>query len=192
MEQISRGGTQRPGRSMGALRHIRSALTDDMANSIACALVGSRLDYANSVLFGVTQRNINRLQRVQNTLARIVTHTAALSRTPSASLLNQLHWFPVDYRIKFKLAVITYNVIFSSEPAYLRSLLEFHAPARSLRSSSTNLLHVPLVRSVFGSRGFSVAAPTTEHPPPFPLSAVILKHIISLRPLLPSGPLDRL
>jgi hypothetical protein len=146
---------------MRALRYIRSAITDDMSNSIACALVGSRLDYANSALFGVTQRNINRLQRVQNTLARIVTHTAASSRIPSASLLNQLHWLPVDYRIKFKLATITYNVIHSSEPAYLRSLLESHAPARSLRSSSTNLLHVPLVRSVFGSRGFSVAAPTT-------------------------------
>jgi len=47
-----------------SLRHIRSAITDDMARSVASSLVCSRLDYANSLLFGTTQKNINRLQRV--------------------------------------------------------------------------------------------------------------------------------
>ena len=39
-----------------ALRHIRSSISEDMAKMVACALVGSRLDYANSVLFGATQK----------------------------------------------------------------------------------------------------------------------------------------
>jgi hypothetical protein len=142
---------------MRSLRHFRSAITEDMAKSVACALVGSRLDYANSVLHGVTQRNIRRLQRVQNSLARIVLRTSLPH--PSISLLSHLHWLPVEYRIKFKLATITFNTLQSSEPSYLRSLLKFHTPARSLRSSDTNLLHVPLVRSAFGSRSFSVASP---------------------------------
>jgi hypothetical protein len=130
-----------------------------MAKSVACALVGSRLDYANSILHGVTQRNIRRLQRVQNSLARIVIGTSLPHATSSISLLCHLHWLPIEYRIKFKLATITFNTLHSSEPAYLRSLLNFHTPARSLRSSDTNLLHVPLVRSAFGSRSFSVASP---------------------------------
>ena len=54
-----------------AIRHIRLAITDDMAKLVACSLVGSRLDYANSALFGVSQANIHRLQRIQNA----VTHT---------------------------------------------------------------------------------------------------------------------
>ena len=37
------------------------------------------------------------------------------------------------------LATITFNTLPSSEPAYIRSLLKFHTPARSLRSSDTNL-----------------------------------------------------
>jgi len=47
------------------LRHICSSigLTDDMAKMVVCALVGSRLDYANSVLFGITQKNISKLQK---------------------------------------------------------------------------------------------------------------------------------
>jgi len=55
-----------------AMRHIRPAVTEDMAKSVACALVGARLDYANSVLFGVTSKNVTRLQRAQNAAARAV------------------------------------------------------------------------------------------------------------------------
>jgi len=46
-----------------ALRHIRSSISEDMAKMVACALVGSRFDYANSVLFGATQKNISKLQK---------------------------------------------------------------------------------------------------------------------------------
>ena len=55
-----------------AMHHIRPAITEDMAKSIACALVGSRLDYANSVLLGVSSKNVTRLQRAQNAAARVV------------------------------------------------------------------------------------------------------------------------
>jgi len=46
----------------------------------------------------------------------------------------------------------------STHPAYLRSLLNYHTPTRSLRSANTNLLSAPRVRTTFASRGFSVAA----------------------------------
>ena len=54
-----------------ALRHIRPALTDDVAKMVAYSLVGSRLDYANSVLFGTSTKNLARLHRIQSTLARV-------------------------------------------------------------------------------------------------------------------------
>ena len=54
---------------MSALRRIRACLTDDVAKTIASALVGSRLDYANAVLVGVSEKNITNFQRTQNTLA---------------------------------------------------------------------------------------------------------------------------
>ena len=56
-----------------ALRHIRKSLTDDMAQSVAVALVSSRLDYANSLLHGTSQSNILKLQRIQNHPAKLVT-----------------------------------------------------------------------------------------------------------------------
>jgi len=49
-----------------SLRHIRSAIADNRAKSAASSLVCSCLDYANSLLFGTTQQNINCIQRVQS------------------------------------------------------------------------------------------------------------------------------
>jgi len=105
-----------------SLRHIRSAITDDMTKSVASSLVCTRLDYANSLLFNTTQKNINRLE--------------------------------------FKLATSMYNILNSSQPAYLCSLLNYHTTTSSLRSANTSLLSVPCVRTTFASRGFSIAAST--------------------------------
>ena len=74
-----------------ALRHIRSSVSEDMAKVVACALVSFRLDYANSVLFGATQKkNISKLPKAQNLLARVVTFSPQ-SCSPR-TLLQQLHW----------------------------------------------------------------------------------------------------
>ena len=57
---------------MRALRHIRPRLTLDAAN-VAVSIVGARIDYCNSLLHGTSQRNLDRLRRFQNSLARAVT-----------------------------------------------------------------------------------------------------------------------
>ena len=55
-----------------ALRHIRPLLTLEAAKAVAVSIVGSRLDYCNSLLYCTTGSNFDRLQRVPNTLARVV------------------------------------------------------------------------------------------------------------------------
>ena len=57
-----------------ALRHIRSCLTVDTANQIACAIVDAKLDYCNSLLNATSKHNLDVLQRMQNQLARAVLH----------------------------------------------------------------------------------------------------------------------
>jgi len=56
------------------MRHICPAITEDMAKSVACALIGPRFDYANSVIYGIgmSSSNVARLQRAQNAAARVV------------------------------------------------------------------------------------------------------------------------
>jgi len=68
-----------------ALRHIRPRLIIDVAKSFAVCIVGSRLDYCNSLFYSTSQRNFDRLQRVKNSLARVVTQA---SRRSSATELH--------------------------------------------------------------------------------------------------------
>ena len=58
-----------------ALRHIRPMLDRTVANTVACSIVSTRLDYCNSLLYGASSKNIQRLHWVQNALARVVSGT---------------------------------------------------------------------------------------------------------------------
>ena len=118
-----------------AFRHIRAALTQEMANSVAVFLVTSRLDYANSLLFGTSQANLNKLQRIQNTLAKLVDP----SHTRSSDALHTLHWLPVRQCINFKIATLTFKLLQHSSPAYLASLIQPYVPSRALLTWTATL-----------------------------------------------------
>ena len=138
-------------------RRIRKYLSLEAAKSVACALVTSHLDYCNSLLYNLPDRDIERLQRVQNCLARVVCKASRFSR--SKPLLNFLHWLPVKYRIRFKLYTITFKAFLFHQPTYLFNYLVPLQNSRLLRSSNTNMLTVPRFRTKWGSRAFAVAAP---------------------------------
>ena len=96
---------------------------------------------------------------MQNCLARVVTRSPRFSH--SVPLLKSLHWLPVRYRIICKICAITYQALSSKQPAvYLHSLFTPARQPRQLRSSDSNLLFVHRVKTIVGTRAFSVVAPT--------------------------------
>lgn len=139
------------------LRRIRRHLTLDNAKFLACALVASRMDYCNSLYYGLAEKDIKMLQRVQDTLARLVTRADPLSHAPP--ILKSLHWLPIRFRIDFKVRLLTFKTLQLELPTYLHSLLSKAIPSRSLRSNKGLLLAVPKVKTVTGSRAFSYCAP---------------------------------
>ena len=142
-----------------ALRHIRPLIDQTTANTLACSIVHSRLDYCNSLLAGTSDHNIKRLQVVQNNLARVV--CSASRRDSATELLKKLHWLPIKYRIEYKLAAITHKVINDKSPVYLSDCISEHKPTRNLRSSCKCLLTVPQTRTITGSCAFRATAPQT-------------------------------
>ena len=82
---------------------------------------GQKLEYSNSILYSTLSSTIVQLQRVQNSLARVVLQQSRC--TPAGPLLRSLHWLPVEQRIQFKLAVLRYKIRTTSHPAYLHRLL---------------------------------------------------------------------
>ena len=79
--------------------------------------------------------------------------------SPSLSLLKQLHWLPVSYRINFKLSTLTYRALSTQQSPYLASLLHLSNIPRQLRSSISQQLIVPKTKLNLCKRAFSVAAP---------------------------------
>ena len=138
--------------------HIRKFLTVDATKALVNALVTSRLDYCNALLIGVPNTVLSKLQRVQNTAARIVTRTPRWNHiTP---VLKDLHWLPVYYRIKFKILTHTFKALSGQSPRYIKELLEVYRPVRDLRSQNSRTLVVPKTRTnQYGNRSFKFAAP---------------------------------
>ena len=137
----------------------RDFLTIEVTTKLMISLVLSKLDYCNSLLAGLPEFQINKLQRVQNCAAKIIFRKRKYDHvTP---LLFELHWLPVKERIDFKIATICYKTFHNVSPLYISSLLEKPSRIRELRSSDdTTLLKVPSKRSkTYGERSFSFYGP---------------------------------
>ena len=100
-------------------------LDRNTANTLACSIVATRIDYCNSLLYGVSHKNLHRLQRVQNSLARVVCDVPL--RSPSTPLLSTLNWLPIEQRISYKIATLTFKVRKHHLPQYLDQLIEDYA-----------------------------------------------------------------
>lgn len=141
------------------LRKIKQCVPRDLIESLVHAFISSRLDYGNSVLYGITDKELNRLQRVQNAAARLITGDSKFDHiTP---VLSELHWLPIRQRIEYKLAVLVYKCLHENAPQYLREcLIPKVSAGMRFRSAKENLLEVPFRKSKIGDRDFRVSGPS--------------------------------
>ena len=145
---------------------MHSFLTVDASNTfvtLTAAFTPSHLDYCNSLLAGLPDHKLAKLQRIQNSAARLVLRKPwHESTTP---FLKILHWQPVKARIEYKVCTLYYQCLNSvAVPSYLCELLQTYKPTRSrtLRSQDSSLLVVPQFSlNTYGKRLFSVYGPAT-------------------------------
>ena len=145
---------------------LRKYLDKKSTERLVHAFVSSRLDFNNSLLYGLPSAVLSSLQRVQNSAARLISYTKRHHHI--SPVLRNLHWLPIRERIMFKILLITYKAIHGSAPAYISDLISISKNAR-LRSSSMLLLkHGPRVNTIsYGDRAFAVAAPKLWNNIPF-------------------------
>ena len=139
-----------------------STLTSSAIQTLVHAFICTRVDFANSLLYGTSAYLLDRLQSVLNSAARLILRIGKYDPI-SAAIRRNLHWLPVPFRIRYKLNSITSNCLAGRAPEYLIELCHSMTdiPAkRNLRSSSQVQLLVPRYRKErSGKRGFSVSSP---------------------------------
>ena len=139
---------------------IRKYLTFSATTRLVHAFIHSKLDHLNSLLLNLPDCLLDRLQRIQNVAARIVTRSKRYEHiTP---ILAGLHWLPVRARTVFKVCLLVYRTFQGQAPSYISDILSIYKPSRNLRSAGDGLLlDVPrTLTSTYGTRAFSAGSPS--------------------------------
>ena len=158
------------------LRHIRHSLTTEAVRTLVHALIATRIDYCNAILYGVSATVLRRLQAVLNAAARLISGVRRNDHiTP---VMRELHWLPVNHRISYKVAMMTFDCLRGQCPAYLKDVCKpvcSMAACNRLRSAARGDLIVPRTRTVrFGPRSFYVAAPVVWNSLPSNLKSPVI------------------
>jgi len=130
------------------LRPVIRSLSVNAAKTAVQAFVSTRLDYCNSLMNGIADGRMQRLQAVQNAAARLITGARRCDHISPA--LRQLHWLPVRQRVQFKLAVLVLKALHGLAPQCLTDDCQLVSTAgrRQLRSSDLwNALPISLRQS---------------------------------------------
>ena len=129
-------------------------LAIDSVGNMACYTANY---YYNSLLYNMPDSQLNKLQAIQNSAARLISRTKKHSHiTP---VLEHLHWLPIQSRIMFKVLLLTYQCLHAMAPQCLSECLVKYALSRNLRSAQKDLLTFPTTQTkCYRERSFSHAA----------------------------------
>lgn len=136
---------------------IRDYLNQDSTARLVHAFVTSKLDACNSLLYNLLDRDITKIQHVQNTAARLVLR--ASRRQHITPILRQLHWLPIEQRTKYKILLLVFKIFCGMSPVFIADLVNIRTRSRFVKHSQERLLIKPMTQNQFyGERSFAFAA----------------------------------
>jgi len=146
------------------LRRVQKSLDEGSAATLVHAFVTSRVNCCNALCAGAPKMVTDKLQRVLNAAARVVSDTRKFDHGLTTLLHDELHWLDVPERVTYKLGVMMYRSLHGQAPRYLADQFTPASDVASrlrLRSANQHQLIVPRCRlNTYGHRAFSIAGPT--------------------------------
>ena len=129
---------------------VRELLSYKHTQILVHAVISSRLDYCNSLLYGANKTVINKLQKVQNAAARLI--SLRRKHDSISDVIDQLHWLRVEARIIFKLLVLVFKCLHDMAPQCIVDLID-------VRDNVRSLLVLKHYQSLQARKSFSYIAP---------------------------------
>ena len=152
---------------------IRKYLNQNTLKNLISSHVMSRLDYCNSIYYGLPNYLLKKLQNVQNRAARLVKGTRLIDRiTP---VLIDLHWLPMKARIEYKICLLVFKALLYQRPVYLKEYLhpfELDTSIIVRHASEPHRLQEPRERSKIAERAFRNCAPRLYNKLPSELKSI--------------------
>ena len=134
------------------INRVKHLFDPRMLESIISSLVFSKLYYCSNVWSSTSKKNIERLQKVQNFAARIITGTQKYEHiTP---ILKQLNWLPVSDMLKYFVGVLAFKCLNGLAPDYLNSYFQERLSLHDRNTRNKQKLNIPAYRSAAGQRTF--------------------------------------
>ena len=129
---------------------IRKFLSVEHVRTLVNSIIVAKVDNGNALLYGISSYNTNRLQKFQNSCARLI--YGKRKHDHVSGLLRELHWLPAEARTYFKLLCYVYKCIHDLAPSYLSDLI-------IVKRDHDLSLNVPRCSTMIGDRAFSSAGP---------------------------------
>jgi len=146
------------------LRPVVRSFSVHATNTLFQAFISCRLEYCNSLLYGISDGLLRRVQSVQNAAARCAAWSQELDGVTACDhitpVLRQPHWLPVRQRINFQIAGLIHQSLVGVAPLYL---------ADDCRISAVDhCVTVPVISECCPSHAHTIDSGTEASQPPIP------------------------
>ena len=140
---------------------IGNLLSYDACSTIIHAYISCRLDYCKYILYNVPRSKTDRLQRLQNQCARILTKSPR--REHITPVLKKLPCLKIQDRIIYTILMLTYKSYYNMAPLYLCELINKKSHVNTRLGTDHHQLIMPPISkdcsNTFLWRSFIHAAP---------------------------------
>ena len=140
------------------LRQLRFTLTSSSMLRLISALIISRIEYCNSVLYGLPAITLSPLQRVLHAAVRLIANLGYRDHVTPA--MKELHWLPIAYCIKYRLCLMMHVAVNNRSMAYITDIL---IPTSSRRFRSTPCADRVWKKSFFHRRPYGLERASKQY-----------------------------
>ena len=150
---------------------LGNKLSRSLKIQLVHSMVLSILDLGNASYGGLTASQLNELQKVQNSAARFIFGLYGKSRWQHIGpYLKKLHFLPVYFRIRYKIATMVFKSLNNMGPQYISDMISPRTEKIQgmRRNDDAFLLNIPPAPRYTRTNGaFSISAPNIWNSLPY-------------------------